>query len=591
MILNDMTVKLAGAAGLGVDSNGPGLAKALTRAGLHVFGVYDFMSRIRGGNNFYQLRISEHPLTSHNDAVHLLLAFDADSVPTYIHEVVPGGAVIFDEGLKVDTRLIKNQGAQVFSMPLVKIAEEVGGNRIMQNSAALGTTAAITGFDMEYIIDVMKKNFGSKKGVAIAEANVRVAQAAYDLAKDRYAGDFQWKIQARPDKQRMLINGNQAIGMGAVAAGCRFMSAYPMTPATSIFEYMVAHAHKFNVVTKQMEDEIAAVTMAVGASYAGARSMTATSGGGLCLMVEAIGLAGMGEVPLVVVDAMRPGPSTGMPTRTDQGDLMFAINASHGDFPKIVLAAGTPEECFELAARAFNLADKYQCPVLLLTDLFQAFAIRTVDPENFRFDQVTIDRGEMLTKEELDQLTERYARFKVTESGISPRAVPGHQNAIYLTPSDEHTEYGEFDSETAENRLKMVAKRSAKLESTRAEMQGPKLFGPEKADMTFVTWGTSLGAVRETIDILTRQGVRANVLHFTDMWPFPVEKALAAFENVKYMVTVEANISAQFTRLLRMEIGRDADFTILRVDGRPFTPEFILDKLEEVKIDARRQAV
>lgn len=592
MPVQDLSIKLAGEAGQGVESNGAGFARALARAGLYVFTASDYMSRIRGGHNSYLLRASAEKVRVHRDTLQLLLAFNPQAVTTHLQELVPEGAIIYDQGMRVPEAQAAAAGVQLFPLPLRELAEKVGGSRIMVNTAALGAATAITGLDLAHVESVIQDNFGSKKGAAVAEANLKVARAAYETAAERYADRFPWKVpQVTGAPRRYLLNGNQAIAMGALAGGCRFISAYPMTPASSIFEWLTAHAQDFGVVSKQMEDEIAAITMAIGASYVGARAMTATSGGGLSLMVEALGLAGMAEVPLVVVNAMRPGPSTGMPTRSDQGDLLFVTHLSQGEFPRLILAPGNVRQCFEAGYRAFNLADRYQTPVIILTDGFLASSLETVDLDDLPFDKVEIDRGELLDGAALDQLEERYARFRVTESGISPRAVPGHPKAVYTTPSDEHTEYGDFESEDATNRLQQHPKRMRKLETARADMEGPALYGPEEAEITLVGWGSTLGALHEVVELLNEERPgSANLLHFTDLWPFPpaAEEALA---RARRLVVVEENYTGQFARLLASETGRKADHLITRIDGRAITPDYVLQNLKEAALHVGSQAV
>ncbi|MDR5695278.1 MAG: 2-oxoacid:acceptor oxidoreductase subunit alpha [Armatimonadota bacterium] len=584
--VNNMTIRLAGEAGQGVDTGGAGFAKALANAGLWVFTTSEFMSRIRGGLNFYQIRVADHPLYSHVEPVNLLLAFTEEAVSEYAGTVVPGGGVIYDQGLKVREEMVARNGVQAFPMPLVKIAQEVGGNRIMMNTAALGAAAGVVELPFEFIAEIIQRNF-RRKGDAVAEANLKVAEAGYRYAREHYAAGFPWKLQPRKtSRPRLMMTGNQAIGLGALAAGCRFISAYPMTPASSIMEWIAAHATRYKVVVKQTEDEIAAITMAIGAAFMGARAMTATSGGGFSLMVEALGLAGMAEIPVVVVESQRPGPSTGMPTKTEQGDLLFVLHASQGEFPRIVLAPGTIEQCFWTMVRAFNLAEKYQCPVIVLTDNYMAFQARTVLRQDFDYTKVEIDRGALLTKEELEQMEGPYLRYKITESGISPRALPGHPKAVFQACSDEHDEYGHFEDEDAENRVKMQSKRMRKLRTALAEIRPPEVYGPEDPEVTFLTWGTTYGPVREAVDILNSQGVRARMLHFVDIWPFPVDAVLPLLERSGRLVAVENNGTGQFAHLLRAMTGREVDDRILRFDGRPLSPDYILRKFEEARIHA-----
>ena len=573
---NDMSILIGGDAGQGVESSGAGLCQAFARGGLHVFAMQDYRSRIRGGHNFYQIRLSERPTYSHSSPVHLVLALTAETVPLHMDNIAEGGAVIYPERVKVDEEALKGRGVRCFPMPLIAIAEE-HGNRIMTNTAALAAAAGVCGWPLNYLESVTRDNF-RVKGPEVVESNLAVARAAYEQAQERYAGALLYKLKPLEAPSRMLINGNQAVSLGALAAGCRFMSAYPMTPATSIIEWLSALPRDLGVVTKHAEDEIAAVCMAIGASYAGARAMTATSGGGFSLMVEALGLAGMTEVPLVVVEAQRGGPSTGLPTRTEQGDLLFVINVSQGEFPRVVLAPGTVEECFEAGWRAFNLAERYQCPVIILSDQFLASSLRSLDMGAIDFSTVSIDRGQFLSAEDLERLEDGYRRFAFTDSGISPRAAPGHPKAVYATSSDEHDEYGHITEEIT-NRRRMMDKRMRKLAAAAAEMRPPKRYGPEQADLTLVCWGSSYGPCREAVDMLNSDGGSANLVHFVDLWPFPEDEAARMLKACRHTVAVEQNYTSQLARLIRMCTGLSVDQTINKYDGRPFSPEDIVAEL------------
>jgi 2-oxoglutarate ferredoxin oxidoreductase subunit alpha len=447
----------------------------------------------------------------------------------------------------------------------------------MANTAALGAAAGVVEYGYERLADVIRANF-RRKGDDVVAANLRVARSAYLYAQDRYAADFEWKLEQVPDApKRMVMSGNQAFASGALAAGCRFMAAYPMTPATSIIEWLAKREHKFGVVTKHAEDEIAAICMAIGANFVGARAMTATSGGGFSLMSEALGLAGMNEVPLVVLEAQRGGPSTGLPTRTEQSDLLFVINASQGEFPRLVLAPGTIEEYFKCGWRAFNLAEKYQTPVIVLSDELLASSLRTVDVDGIDFDKVVIDRGKLLADAELDALEEPYKRHEFSEDGISPRAMPGHPKAVYATASDEHDEFGHI-TEDKDNRVKMMQKRMQKLETARQDVEPPTQYGPSEAPVALVGWGSTYGVLRETVDRLDGE---ARLVHFRDLWPFPAEAAAGALEGAK-VVVVENNYTGQFKRLLQSETCIKVNGMISRYDGRPFSVEDVLAGLKEV---------
>jgi 2-oxoglutarate ferredoxin oxidoreductase subunit alpha len=575
---NDMTFKIGGEAGQGIESGGAGFAKVLARGGLYVFGLQDYMSRIRGGHNFYQIRASESPLYSHTDEVHLLLALIPETIERHKDEIIAGGGLIYDEGLEVDEEDLEGEGIKLFPVPLSQIAKEAG-SKIMANTAAFGAAAGVTEYNFEFMASVIRDNF-AKKGASVVDANLEVARKAYDFARERYAADFDYKLEPVEAPPRMVINGNHALSVGALLGGCRFISAYPMTPASSVLEWLATHASRYGLVAKHSEDEIAALCMAIGASHVGARAMTTTSGGGFSLMVEALGLAGMTETPVVIVEAQRPGPSTGMPTRTGQGDLLFMLRASQGEFPRIVLTPGTVEDCFHAGWRAFNLAEKYQCPVIILIDNFLANSVRSIPRSDFHFEEVEIDRGELLTEEELDQLSDDYKRYTITATGISPRALPGHPKAVFVACSDEHTEDGHFEDEDPENRVQMVQKRLRKLELAEGEMRAPALYGPEQADTTLIGWGSSYGPVREAVDRLNQKGEKANFLHFTDVWPFPADRVQPLLKSAQRLVAVENNATGQFARLLRAYTGVQVDDKILRFDGRPFSPEYVLDRLE-----------
>ncbi len=577
-IVNDMTFQIAGAAGQGVESSGAGFAEALAKGGLHLFGLQDYMSRIRGGLNFFQIRVHERPLYAHQEAVHLLLPLNEEALEGCRAQVVKGGGIIYDENLKVDRRILAGQGYNPMPVPLVEIARE-HGERVMANTAALGAAAGVVEYSYERLADVIRKNFRRKGGEVVA-ANLRVARAAYLYAGERYAADFGWKLAEVPGApRRMVLSGNQAFALGAVAGGCRFIAAYPMTPATSIIEWMARHEQQLGLVTKHAEDEIAAICMAIGANFAGVRAMAATSGGGFSLMVEALGLAGMCEVPLVLFEAQRGGPSTGLPTRTEQSDLLFVLYASQGEFPRLVLAPGTVEECFECGWRAFNLAEKYQTPVIVLSDQLLASSLRTVEVEALDFDRVVIDRGKLLGQEELDALTGPYKRHLLTDDGISPRAVPGHPKAVYATASDEHDELGRI-SEEMNNRRKMVQKRMKKLETARQEIAPPTCYGPAEAAVVLVGWGSTYGVLREAVDRLNGQ---ARLVHFRDLWPFPAQAAAEALRGGRLLV-VENNYTGQFRRLLQSETCLQVDHTLSRYDGRPFSVDDILTRVQELGV-------
>jgi 2-oxoglutarate ferredoxin oxidoreductase subunit alpha len=581
MSSKEMTFKIRGEAGQGVESSGAGFAKALARAGWHVFGMQDYYSRIRGGHNFYQIRASEQPVYTHVESVDVLLALTQEAVDRHCAEIVEGGAVICEECLAVDCGALDERNISYLPVPLTETARQAGGSEVMRNTAALGAAAGLVSFPFEIIAGVIEDNF-RRKGSDAVSTNLRVAEAAYHFGQDNYAARSNYslgRVEGAP--QRMVIDGNQAVSLGALLAGCKFVAGYPMTPATPILQWMAAHGERYGVVVKHTEDEIAALLMVIGAAHAGVRAMAPTSGGGFSLMVEALGFAGMAEIPVVIVEGQRPGPSTGLATRTEQGDLLFVLFASQGEFPRIVLAPGTVEECFQAGWRAFNLAEKYQCPAIILSDTFLANSVRTLETHALDIAGTHIDRGALLTDEDLDSLEGQYLRYAYTESGVSPRALPGHPKAVYQATSDEHTPDGHI-TEEPEPRRRQVEKRLRKLDVALEEMEGPVRYGPPEAELTLIGWGSTYGALREAVDRLNAQGRTANMLHIRDVWPFPTEKVKAALAGARRTVMVESNATGQMAFLLQAHAGVSIDHYVRKYDGRPFSPEYVLARIEEV---------
>jgi 2-oxoglutarate ferredoxin oxidoreductase subunit alpha len=579
MIQNDLIIRIGGEAGMGLESSGAGFAQALTRGGLYVFGLADYYSRIRGGHNFFSIRAARQPLYSHAEPVHVLLALDTETIRRHVDQIVPGGAVIYDEkdGLPDDLR---RSDVNFCSVPLSTLAKEKGGQEVMRNTLALGVTAGLIGFDTSYMASIIRDNF-SRKGQDVVDANLRVVEAGFK-AGCPFQADFPFRLEAVPDAPtRMLLSGTEAFSLGALAGGCRFVAAYPMTPGSPVLHWFAAHGAEYGVVTKHAEDEIAAINMAIGASYVGARALVPTSGGGFSLMVEGLGLAGITETPIVIYNAQRPGPATGLPTRHEQGDLLFTLYASQGEFPRFVLAPGTIEQAFRAGWQVFNLAERYQTPALVLSDHYLAVAYRTIEADALGFDEVHIDPGALMTQEELDGLEEPYRRFQLTKSGISPRAIPGHPNAVWVTTANEHDEYGAINEEAA-NRKAQVDKRARKMTGADQELPAPSWYGPEAAQTTFICWGSTYGPLREAVDRLNAErSNRANMLHFSGIYPLPVAATEAALKKTERTIMVEVNSTGQFEKLLHTYAGWSVDGAVHRYDGRAFTPEYILAHVPE----------
>ena len=573
--MNGVTIRIGGEAGHGVESSGSGFCKALARGGLHVFGLPDYYSRIRGGHNFFTIRASEQPLYSHTEPVHLLLALTEETITRHRDQIAPGGAIVYDSSLKVSPEDLVGEDVQFIGVPLGDMAKEEAGTVLARNTTALGVAAALTGFDLEPLSSVVRDNF-ARKGQRVVDGNLAALDAGHREG-NKVAGGFPFKLKRMPDAPaRLVLNGTDAFALGTLAGGCRFVAGYPMTPGSLALHWMAAHEERYGIVIKHTEDELAAINMAIGAAHMGARVLVPTSGGGFSLMVEGLGLAGITETPVVIYNAQRPGPATGLPTRNEQGDMLFMLYASQGEFPRFLLAPGTHEEAFVTGWRAFNLAEMYQTPVLVLSDHYLAASIRTLEADAIDFDAVEIDRGALLNEADLEVLSEPYLRFRITESGISPRAVPGNPNAVYIATSNEHDERGAI-TEDPSIRKAQVDKRARKMAGMAGEVTGPALYGPSIAETTYVSWGSTYGPLREAVDRLNaREAGQANFLHFSDLWPFPTEAADKALDSARRVVLVEANATAQLGTLIRANTGRSVDGQILRYDGRPFTPEYIL---------------
>lgn len=564
----DFNFMVGGEAGQGVQSVGFLLAKVFARGGYHVFADQDYESRVRGGHNFFRVRVGDGRVGAIAEAVDILIALNRDSIELHQAELAARGIGIFD-GEKIKD--IGGNGS-LFGIPLERLAEEKAGGKLMSNTVALGAALALVNYDLDLLNTVLVEHFGKGK---VADGNIAAVAAGYEYAKAGYKGDIR-QLKPVSTVKRMLLTGNEAISLGAIAAGCKFMAAYPMTPATSIMEYMAAKSKDFDLVMVHVEDEIAAVNMAIGAAYSGVRAMTATSGSGFCLMVEGLGLAGITETPIVIIDGQRPGPAVGLPTRTEQGDLQFILHAHHGDFPRAVLAPATVEDAFWVTVKAFNWAEKYQIPVIILTDHHLASSYATVDP--FDLSQVTIERGLLFS--EKDEEPSEYMRHRITPSGISPRAFPGAGKALVVTDCDEHDEEGHL-TEDAGERTSQVQKRLRKLFTLKQEISAPRRYGPKKAEITLIGWGSTCGAIHEAVDILRKEGASVNMLHLNELWPFPAEAVADILSTAHNSYVIENNATGQLARLIKAETGRDVSGKILKFDGRPFTPAYIAEAVRK----------
>ncbi len=569
----DISFVVGGEAGQGIQSMSFVLGKTLMRGGYEVFITQDFESRIRGGHSSAKVRAADKQIQAVSDKADILMAMNAETIDIHKGEMDAAGLVICDRGkLKIGEK----NGDNLLDIPLERLAVEKGGDRLMSNTVTIGAVAGLINYDFGLLADVLREEFG-RHGDKIVEGNLAAARAGYEYASQHFTNRTSPRVAPRGPTERIMMTGNEAVALGAMVAGCKFVAGYPMTPTTSILEYIAEKGRRFNIPVVQAEDEISAANMVVGAAYAGARAITATSGGGFCLMVEALSLAAMTETPMVVVLGQRPGPAIGLPTRTEQGDLEFALYGGHGGFQRPVLAPSGVAEAFWLTVKAFNIAEKYQTPVILITDHDLADSYNTV--ERFDLKKAKIDRGQTISDEEAARLT-NYKRHLITESGISPRALPMQGKPLVVTDSDEHDEEGHM-IEDAETRTRMVLKRQRKFDRLQDDMDEPTITLRPNSEFTLIGWGSTYGAIKEAAELLEADGIAASVLHLNALWPFPVDAVTRALAHSPKAFVIESNATGQLARLMRAETGIKAHKSILKFDGRSFSPQYIVNSLKK----------
>ncbi|MEE4264940.1 MAG: 2-oxoacid:acceptor oxidoreductase subunit alpha [Desulfobacteraceae bacterium] len=570
----DISIRIGGAAGQGIQTISSIIARTFVRHDFYVFVNQDFESRIRGGHNFDQVRISNTPVRAVADQVQILIALDEETTGQDISCLAENGVLLFDG----ETIGFKSDDPNHLSVPFARIAAEALKSKIMINAVATGAAIALLDFKLQPVLDCIQEQF-EQKGSETIEKNQKSAAAGYDFVRQNLKTGPPFKVpSAKAVRRRMLLTGSQAMAFGAMASGLKFYSGYPMSPATTIMEFISSQADKYKIVLEQAEDEIAAINMVIGASFAGARAMTATSGGGFCLMVEALSLAGMTETPVVIVVAQRPGPSTGLPTRTEQADLNLVIHAGHGDFPRAILAPGSPEQALSLMSKAFNLADKYQTPVIVLGDQYFGDAYFTVD--ELDLGGITIDRGHVLTNQDLPSPLE-YRRYAPSESGISPRILPGQTKAVLYADSDEHTADGHI-TESAAVRNQMMRKRMQKLKGLSQEIGPPEFYPSGQADLVLLGWGSTHGAIKEAVDNLNQNGIAAQMLHYSELFPLNPLHVEAAKLRKSKIIAIENNFTGQFAEYFSRATGLSIEQKILKYDGRPFTSREIVDRIKDM---------
>lgn len=577
-MITQLSWKIGGQQGEGVESTDRIFSTSLNRLGYYLYGYRHFSSRIKGGHTNNKIRISTTPIRAISDDLDILVAFDQETIDLNAHELRKGGVVVADA--KFNPVLPEGIDARLFAVPITAIAEELGTS-LFKNMAASGASWALLGLPIEVFNKAVEEEYG-RKGAAIVEKNIEAVRRGAQFVLDQAGGPLEEFSLGKPDdKKKLFIIGNDAIGLGTVAAGCRFMAAYPITPASEIMEYLIKKLPKFGGTVIQTEDEIAAVTMAIGANYGGARALTASAGPGLSLMMEAIGLAGMTETPVVIVNTQRGGPSTGLPTKQEQSDLNAMIYGTHGEIPKIVLSPSTIEECFYDTIEAFNLSEKYQVPVILMTDLQLSLGKQT--SELLDYNRITIDRGKLVT-EQLPQTEsgKLFKRYEFTEDGVSPRSIPGQLNGIHHVTGVEHDQEGR-PSESAINRKKMMDKRLSKLNHIEVMDPIKVQASYDEPDILIIGMGSTGGTIDEARNRLHEQGITTNHVTVRLLHPFPSAELLPYLTKAKQVLVVENNATAQLANLIKLNAGHAEKINnLLKYDGNPFLPKEIYQHCKEV---------
>lgn len=551
------------------------LARAFARRGYHVFATNEYPSLIRGGHNVITVRIAVKPFASMNRDVHILVALHNRAIELHKEELNDNALVVFDPKDHLWEARDFPKPIVLLPVPLAQLVADSGGSPIMRNTVALGVTVALLGADFEMLQEVIRDQF-KKKDQQIIDANIAIAKAGFDCVKKTFPNESSmYLLQTQKKEDQLVINASEALGVGAYRAGLKFAAIYPMTPINALITFLADHAKDLNIVYKQPEDEIAGINMALGASLAGARSMVATSGGGFALMVEGLSLSGIMELPVVIDLGMRVGPATGMPTYTEQGELQFVIHAGHGEFPRIILAPSDAAETYLMTIDAFNLADRYQIPVFVLTDKYLNESQWCVPKSRFT-QEVSLDRGKLVKDNEL-QNDGSFKRYRLdVEDGVSPRSIPGQKGGVYFSNAYEHDEVGHV-TEASGMRIAQATKRLKKFEAIKKDIRPPTMYGDAEAEITFVSWGSCRGAVLDAIDMLRAKGKTAKLVHFTWVYPFPEDATLSQLSSATRLIDVEQNATGQLASLIREHTGVFIKEKILKFDGRPFFPEEIVE--------------
>lgn len=569
-------VSIGGAAGQGVATPGNIFARIFARRGLHLNAYNAYQSIIRGGHTFLTIRTGPEKITSFGDHIDLMIPLNQDTMDRHLGLLGPGAAVVYNgDTIKPGTPA---EGVRLCPLPVSELTHN-SRNKVEQNTLAVAAALSMMGVGFQPLEEVLTQQF-KKKGDAVVDENVGMARNAYHYSTQHF------EPFARPlpmtENPKAVLTGNMALAMGGAAAGVKFYCAYPMSPSTGVLHWMAAHARKAGIMVRQVEDEIGVVNMAIGAAHAGVRAMCATSGGGFALMTEGLGLAAMIETPVVVIDVQRAGPLTGVPTKTEQGDLWQMLGAGHGDYPRLIATPTDILDCFKIIPEMFNLADKFQCPGIVLGDLLLSEGTGSVEPGDLDFN-VEIDRGELITSSNGNGAN-GYKRYLFTESGISPRAIPGVAHHTHTVASDEHMEDGVLISDEFTNPIKrreMMEKRQRKVAGIEAAVAPPELTGQPGTDVTLIGWGSTKGVIQEAVELLNEEGVSANQLQIRWMVPLHGERIVEILRDCRHTIIVENNYSGQFARYLRSETSFVPHGHIRKYDGEPFMPHHIVEAVKE----------
>ncbi|MDQ3098549.1 MAG: 2-oxoacid:acceptor oxidoreductase subunit alpha [bacterium] len=594
-IVNKFTWKMGGEAGFGVNSSGLLFTRLCMRYGLYAFEYSEYPSLVRGGHQTSQVSVDSAAITSEHYKIDLLVALNKQSIELHKDELSNGSAVIYDSAqfsLSAPEDLLGRKSSQVIllGVPLTQIAIDCANLNLLRNTVSLGASLALLGGDIIPLFALIDEEF-SRKEPEVSQMNKQAIQQGYDYVMQHYGGlveAYKYKMQkVVNDEMRMTISGNEAMGIGAIRGGLEFYGGYPMTPSSTLLGFMAANQYDYGIVVKHAEDEIAVVNMTIGASFAGARAMCATSGGGFALMEEGIGLAAITETPLVVVDVQRPGPATGLPTWTDQGDLRFVLHSAQGEFFRVVIAPGDMDECYRSTQVALNMSEKYQIPVIVLSDKWLAechAVVSTFDPAAVR-----LERGKLILSD--DQIASYntitsdkgiYGRYLPSNDGVSPRTVPGVKDGVYLANSDEHEEHG-YTSEEIDVRIDQVDKRMLKLPHVLKELPEPIIYGNEFSSILLIGWGSVKGPVLEALKMVQEElDTSVAFMHVMYVWPFHTDAIKSALTRYRRIIIVENNSTAQLAGLIAEMTGALIAEKWLKYDGRPFWPEELKDKIVNV---------